>query len=68
MILLFVVFAWLVILSIVVALCLAARTGDRAQLSSAGEAREQHLQGPARSSRRPVEPRSPLLDRGGVAA
>jgi len=68
MILLFVVFAWLVVLSIVVALCVAARTGDRAQLASAGEPREQHLQIPARPSRRAAESRSQLLDRGGVAA
>lgn len=68
MILLFVVFAWIAVLSIVVGLCMAARSGDRAQLASAGEASEQQLQISARSNLRPPDPRGSLLDRDGVAA
>ncbi|MCW3019570.1 MAG: hypothetical protein JWN10_1878 [Solirubrobacterales bacterium] len=68
MILLFVVFAWIALLSIVVGLCMAAQMGDRAQLVSAGELRGQHLQITARPGLRPAEPRGSRLDRNGVAA
>ncbi|HTA32377.1 MAG TPA: hypothetical protein VK721_03050 [Solirubrobacteraceae bacterium] len=71
MILLFVVFAWIGLLSIVVGLCLAAQMGDRAQLVSQGQRSalgEQPLQIPVPSSLRTSEPRRALLDRDGVAA
>jgi hypothetical protein len=73
MILLFVVFAWIGLLSIVVCLCLAAQVGDRAQLVSQGQRsalEEQPLQMPVPSSLRGAEPRRALFDRDrdGVAA
>jgi hypothetical protein len=71
MILLFVVFAWIGLLSIVVGLCLAAQVGDRAQLVSQGQRRaleEQPLRISMRSSLRGAEPRRELFDRDGVAA
>jgi len=68
MILLFVVFAWIVVLSIVVGLCVAAQLGDAPQLVSAGELREQHLQISARPGLRAAESRASRLDRDGVAA
>ncbi len=68
MILLFVVLAWIGLLSIVVGLCLAAQLGDRARLASVGEGRESTVPSPARASPRAAEPRHALFDRDGVAA
>jgi hypothetical protein len=68
MILLFVVFVWIALLSIVVGLCVTAQIGDRAQLASAGEMIEQHLQISARPGLRAAESRAPRLERDGVAA
>jgi hypothetical protein len=68
MILMFVVFAWIGLLSIVVGLCLAAQLGDRARLASVGEASESALPSPTRASLRAAEPRRALFDRDGVAA
>jgi hypothetical protein len=68
MILLFAGFAWIVVLSIVVGVCVAAQIGDRAQLAGAGEPEDRHSKIPARRRPRAVEPRASLLDRDGVAA
>jgi hypothetical protein len=68
MILVLVVFVWMVVLSVVVGLCLAARVGDRAQLVSVGRSGEQRPQIYARASRRAAEQRGSLRDRDGVAA
>jgi hypothetical protein len=68
MILLFVVFTWIGLLSIVVGLCLAAQMGDRAWLASVGDGMESPLPSPARATLRAAEPRRALLDRDGVAA
>lgn len=68
MILLFALFAWIALLSIVVGLCVAAQIGDRTQLVSAGEMLEQHLQISARPGLRAAESRAPRLERDGVAA
>jgi hypothetical protein len=68
MILVFVVFVWIVVLSVVVGLCVAAGIGDRAQLASAGHSREQRPPMYARPSVRAAESRESVLDRDGVAA
>jgi hypothetical protein len=68
MILLFVVFAWIGLLSIVVGLCLAAQLGDRARLASVGEGRESALPSPTRATLRTAEPRRARFERDGVAA
>jgi hypothetical protein len=70
MILLFLVFAWIGLLSIVVGLCQAAQLGHPARLASVGEGRESALPSPARATLRTTEPRRALFDRDrdGVAA
>jgi hypothetical protein len=68
MILLFVIFAWIGLLSIVVGLCLAAQLGDRARLASVADGRESAPPSPARATMRTAEPRRALFDRDGVAA
>jgi hypothetical protein len=68
MILLFVVLAWIGLLSIVVGLCLAAQLGDRTRLASVAERRDSTLPSPARAGLRAAEPRRALFDRDGVAA
>jgi hypothetical protein len=68
MILVFVVFVWMVVLSVVVGLCVVARGGDRAQLVSVGRSGEERPQIYARPSRRTAEQHDSLRDRDGVAA
>jgi hypothetical protein len=68
MILVFVVFVWIAVLSVVVGLCVAAGIGDRAQLASPGHANEQRPQMYARPSLRTAESHASVLDRDGVAA
>jgi hypothetical protein len=62
MILVFVVFVWIVVLSVVVGLCVAAGIGDRAQLASARHSSEQRPQIYARPSVRPAESHGSVLD------
>ncbi len=68
MILLFVVVAWIGLLSIVVGLCLAARWVTAPGWRASARAGSRPCRAPARASPRAAEPRHALFDRDGVAA